>query len=131
MNAALKRQFEEAQKADDAVQEVKKTQGREIGTVDMYDKVKGFGFLKDGDREKVFVHQSQIIGTGFRLLVEEQKVSFVRGENRGKPWAEDIRNPDGTPINNEREEGHGAAKKRKEQLKEQWRNFFDIPQYSL
>jgi cold shock CspA family protein/serine/threonine protein phosphatase PrpC len=132
MNASLKRQFEEAERADEAVREVKKTQGREIGTVQAYDKGKGFGFIIDGDKEKIFVHQSCIISPGFRHLVEDQKVSFIRGENQGRPWAEDVRNPDGTPVSAEKEEESGVlAKKRKQQLKEQWRNFFDIPQYAL
>ena len=33
--------------------------------------------------------------------MKDQKVSFLRGENRGKPWAEDVRNPDGTQIEQE------------------------------
>jgi len=134
MNAALKRQFEEAEKTAQVVEEIKKTQGREIGTVQAYDKGKGFGFIIDADKEKIFVHQSCIVSPGYRRLIEDQKVSFIRGENRGKPWAEDVRNPDGTPVNNDREEveeSGSLAKKRRQQLKEQWRNFFDIPQYAL
>jgi len=80
----------------------------------------------------LFVHQSQIISPGFRRLIEGQKVSFLRGENRGKPWAEDVRNPDGSPIMHEKEEeAPTMAKKRRQQLKDQWRNFFEIPQYAL
>lgn len=134
MNAALKRQFEEASVVDEVVEKKKKARGREIGTVQDYDKGKGFGFLLDADKEKLFVHQSQIVSPGFRQLVANQKVSFLRGENRGKPWAEDVRNPDGTPISFEMEEeqqSNTLAKKRRQQLKEQWRNFFDIPQYAL
>mmetsp|Transcript_65826 Transcript_65826/g.140840 ORF Transcript_65826/g.140840 Transcript_65826/m.140840 type:complete len:459 (-) Transcript_65826:22-1398(-) len=132
MNPALKRQFEAATAVDEVVDQQKKARGREIGTVQMYDKGKGFGFIYDADQEKLFVHQSQIVSPGFRMLEENQKVSFLRGENRGKPWAEDVRNPDGTPIQIEKqEEAPTLAKKRKQQLKEQWRNFFDIPQYAL
>merc|ERR1719436_676529 len=131
MNAALKRQFEAAMATDEAVARQKQVRAREIGTVQMYDKGKGFGFILDSDKEKLFVHQSQIISPGFRRLDENQKVSFLRGENRGKPWAEDVRNPDGSPITTDEEEGSGLAKKRRQQLKEQWRNFFEIPQYVL
>lgn len=133
MNAALKRQFEEAEQTEKVVEELKKTQGREIGTVEAYDKGKGFGFVKDSDGEKIFVHQSCIVSPGFRALVEDQKISFVRGINRDKPWCEDVRNPDGTPINNEvpEVENSSLAKKRKQALKEQWKNFFDIPQYAV
>jgi len=132
MNPALKRQFETAAAVDAVVQQQKQARGREIGTVHMYDKGKGFGFIIDSDKEKLFVHQSQIVAPGFRRLLESQKVSFVRGENRGKPWAEDVRNPDGSPIVHEQEvEAPNLAKKRRQQLKEQWRNFFEIPQYAL
>jgi len=132
MNAALKRKFETATVADEVVAQQKQARGREIGTVQMYDKGKGFGFIYDADKEKLFVHQSQIIAPGFRRLAENQKVSFLRGENRGKPWAEDVRNPDGSPILHEKEEeAPTLAKKRRAQLKEQWRNFFEIPQYAL
>jgi len=132
MNAALKRQFEAAAAADAVVADQKQARGREIGTVHMYDKAKGFGFVVDSDKEKLFVHQSQIVSPGFRRLDENQKVSFLRGENRGKPWAEDVRNPDGSPIVLDKEEESAPiAKKRRQQLKEQWRNFFEIPQYAL
>lgn len=75
-----------------------------------------------------------IVCAGFRRLEAGQKVSFTRGENRGKPWAEDVKNADGTSIifKGDQEKTEGAmTKKRKQQLKEQWRNFFDIPQYAL
>jgi len=132
MNESLKRQFEQATEADETVAKQRRT-SREMGTVRMYDKSKGFGFINDVDDEKMFVHQSQIVATGFRRLVEGQKVSFVRGENDDRPWAEDVRNPDGSPIMHKEdlEESSTAAKKRRQQLKEQWRNFFDIPQYAL
>jgi len=131
---ALKRKFEESARTDAVVDEKRRTRGREIGTVEAYDRAKGWGFIVDADREKIFVHQSQIISPGFRCLEESQKVSFLRGENNGKPWAEDVRDPDGAPIaasaREEPSEG-SLAKKRRQQLKEQWRNFFDIPQYAL
>lgn len=134
MNAALKRQFEAALATDEVVQQQKQARGREIGTVEAYDKTKGFGFLFDGDGEKLFIHQSQIVSPGFRRLEDGQKVSFFRGENRGKPWAEDVRNPDGTPIDLDGEadkESSAVIRKRKQRLKEQWKNFFEIPQYNL
>jgi CspA family cold shock protein len=132
MNPALKRQFEAAAEADEKVDLQKQARGREIGTVQMYDKGKGFGFIIDSDKEKLFVHQSQIVSSGFRCLIDNQKVSFLRGENRGKPWAEDVRNPDGSSIMHETpDEAPALAKKWRQQLKEQWRNFFEIPQYAL
>mmetsp|Transcript_4385 Transcript_4385/g.7779 ORF Transcript_4385/g.7779 Transcript_4385/m.7779 type:complete len:457 (+) Transcript_4385:43-1413(+) len=134
MNPALKRQFEAATAVDEKIEKKQKqSRDREIGTVLDYDKAKGFGFLLDADEEKLFVHQSQIVSPGFRMLTAGQKVSYVRGMNRDKPWAEDVRNPDGSPVMQDKaEESSGLAnKKRKQQLKEQWRNFFEIPQYAL
>lgn len=134
MNAALKRQFESALATDESVAQQKQSRGREIGTVENYDRVKGFGFVVDSEGESMFVHQSQIISPGFRRLEDGQKISFVRGENRGKPWAEDVRNPDGTPVDLDGEaekQQEGLSKKRRQQLREQWRNFFEIPQYHL
>ena len=63
-----------------------------------YDKGKGFGFILDGDQawfsrrdepvliesqEKIFVHQSQIVAPGFRMLVKDQKAQHVQVTQRG------------------------------------------------
>ncbi|CAJ1449632.1 unnamed protein product [Effrenium voratum] len=77
MNPALKRQFEAAAAVDKAVEKQKAARGREMGTVLDYDKGKGFGFLLDGDEEKIFVHHSQIISPGFRMLVKDQKAKSL------------------------------------------------------
>jgi CspA family cold shock protein len=47
------------------------------GTVKWFNDAKGFGFivLQEGG-EDVFVHHSNILGTGFKTLAEGQSVSF-------------------------------------------------------
>jgi CspA family cold shock protein len=62
------------------------------GVVKMFNKEKGFGFIKpDQGGKDVFVHYSAIEGEGFRELVEGDKVEFtVETEARG-PKAANVR----------------------------------------
>ncbi|CAN5576778.1 cold-shock protein [soil metagenome] len=47
------------------------------GTVKWFNDEKGFGFIAPEDGSKdLFVHQSAIIGEGFRSLTEGAKVQF-------------------------------------------------------
>ena len=47
------------------------------GTVKWFNEAKGFGFIsQDGGGDDVFVHFSAIKGSGYRSLVEGQKVTF-------------------------------------------------------
>jgi len=47
------------------------------GTVKWFNDDKGFGFITPDDGSKdLFVHQSAIVGDGFRSLSEGAKVSF-------------------------------------------------------
>lgn len=47
------------------------------GTVKWFDEAKGFGFISPDDGSKdIFVHQSAIQESGFKRLVERQKVTF-------------------------------------------------------
>jgi len=55
------------------------------GTVKWFDEKKGFGFIEREDGEDdVFVHYSNIAGTGFRTLHDGEKVEFkVEMTDRG------------------------------------------------
>ncbi|MCW2950659.1 MAG: cold-shock protein [Thermoleophilia bacterium] len=62
------------------------------GTVKWFDGEKGFGFITPEDGSKdLFVHFSNISGTGFRSLEEGQAVEFEIGEGRKGPEATDVR----------------------------------------
>jgi CspA family cold shock protein len=47
------------------------------GTVKWFNDSKGFGFIKpDGGGDDLFAHFSEIQGSGFKTLKENQKVEF-------------------------------------------------------
>lgn len=47
------------------------------GTVKWFNDAKGFGFIVPAEGgEDVFVHHTNIIGTGFKTLAEGQQVTF-------------------------------------------------------
>ena len=46
------------------------------GTVKWFDAVKGYGFIVGDDGQDVFVHQSNILMKGFRVLEVGQRVSY-------------------------------------------------------
>jgi CspA family cold shock protein len=47
------------------------------GTVKWFNDAKGFGFITpDGGGEDLFAHFSEVRGSGFKSLQENQKVSF-------------------------------------------------------
>jgi CspA family cold shock protein len=53
------------------------------GTVKWFNAAKGFGFITpEGGGEDLFVHQSEIRVTGYRELLEGQRVEFsvVKGQ---------------------------------------------------
>ncbi len=67
-------------------------QGMAQGTVKWFNAEKGFGFIapEDGSQD-VFVHYTEIQGSGFRTLEENQKVEFEIGEGAKGPQAQQVR----------------------------------------
>jgi len=54
------------------------------GIVKWFDPVKGYGFITGDDGKDAFVHQSNILMKGFRLLEIGQRVSYqVEPEEKG------------------------------------------------
>lgn len=60
------------------------------GIVKWFNEAKGFGFISQENGPDVFAHYKAITGTGFRTLVEGQKVQFTVAEGNKGPQAENI-----------------------------------------
>jgi len=61
------------------------------GTVKWFNENKGFGFIvPDDDSDDLFVHHSEIKGTGSATLHEGQKVDFEVGQGKKGPCATDV-----------------------------------------
>ena len=59
------------------------------GTVKWFNGEKGFGFIEqDGGGPDVFVHYSEITGSGFKSLDEGQRVEFEIGQGQKGPQAQ-------------------------------------------
>ena len=62
------------------------------GTVKWFNSEKGYGFIERADGAgDIFVHYSEIQGSGFRTLEEDQKVEFEVGEGAKGPQAQQVR----------------------------------------
>ena len=61
------------------------------GTVKFFDEQKGFGFISREEGDDVFVHFSEIQGSGFKTLQEGQKVEFDVGPGRKGDEAKNLR----------------------------------------
>ena len=60
------------------------------GTVKFFNDQKGYGFISRDDGDDLFVHFSNIAGSGRRTLVQGQKVTFEVGEGRRGPEARSV-----------------------------------------
>jgi len=62
------------------------------GTVKWFNSEKGYGFITPDDGSKdVFAHFSEISGSGFRSLEENQQVEFEITQGQKGPQASNIR----------------------------------------
>jgi CspA family cold shock protein len=60
------------------------------GTVKWFDERKGYGFIEQEDGPDVFVHHSGINGSGFKSLVEGDRVTFDIEQNEKGPAAVNV-----------------------------------------
>lgn len=61
------------------------------GTVKWFNPDKGFGFIAPDDGSKdLFVHHSEIQGSGFKTLNEGQKVEYEVGQGQKGPCANKV-----------------------------------------
>jgi CspA family cold shock protein len=61
------------------------------GTVKFFNAEKGYGFISRPDGDDVFVHFSNIEGSGYKSLEEGQSVEFEVGEGRKGPEALNVK----------------------------------------
>ena len=60
------------------------------GTVKWFNEAKGFGFIEQESGPDVFAHFSAISSSGFKTLIEGQKVEFTVTQGQKGPQAENI-----------------------------------------
>jgi cold shock protein len=62
------------------------------GTVKFFNSDKGFGFITPttGDKD-VFVHFSNVVGTGYKNLEDGQEVEFDLAQGQKGPEAQNVR----------------------------------------
>jgi CspA family cold shock protein len=65
------------------------TEARATGRVQWFSH-KGFGYIRSDDGRDVYVHYSAIMGSGFRTLPTDARVSFVVVGSRRGPEAADV-----------------------------------------
>jgi CspA family cold shock protein len=60
------------------------------GTVKWFNESKGYGFISREGGADLFVHFSNITGSGFKTLKEGQSVTFTEGVGQKGPQAENV-----------------------------------------
>ena len=66
-------------------------QAMATGTVKFFNNEKGYGFISRPDGDDVFVHFSNIEGSGYKTLEEGQNVEFEIGPGRKGDEAHNVR----------------------------------------
>jgi CspA family cold shock protein len=61
------------------------------GTVKWFNESKGFGFIESDEGGDVFVHYSAIQSEGFKVLYENQRVTFDTEQGQKGPAAANVR----------------------------------------
>jgi cold shock protein len=61
------------------------------GIVKWFSNQKGYGFIEQANGEDIFVHHSEISGTGFKTLSEGDEVIFEVGSGQKGPAAQNVR----------------------------------------
>lgn len=64
---------------------------RYVGQVQWFDPRKGYGFIDSDSQGEIFVHFSGILGNGYRVLSEGQRVEFSIEDSRRGPEAVNVR----------------------------------------
>jgi len=73
------------------LREEKRDRKLATGTVKFFNAEKGYGFISREDGEDVFVHFSNIQGSGYRTLEEGQRVEFDVAPGRKGEEAQNVR----------------------------------------
>jgi CspA family cold shock protein len=60
------------------------------GTVKWFSDQKGYGFIEQDNGDDIFVHHSEILGSGFKSLAEGDRVNFEVGVGRKGPAAQNV-----------------------------------------
>ncbi len=62
-----------------------------VGKVKWFDKKKGYGFILNENMEDIFVHFSDIVGKGYRVLETDDEVEYECVEGPKGLQAKDVR----------------------------------------
>jgi CspA family cold shock protein len=61
------------------------------GTVKWFNDAKGYGFITQENGPDLFVHHTEIVGSGFRSLSEGEKVEFTITQGQKGPQASQVK----------------------------------------